>query len=136
MHIKWGALLMIFFLCQLSFAETCLDTKNVKNNKLSGWKIIDSEDGLPLSAKRADQFRQDIEAFVLAEWMQDKNNTVHCYYRNKDGYDMEAFLTKENFMPNNMQQFWYQVSGSMQCAAGAAKCEFKSIEKVSTLAKR
>jgi hypothetical protein len=115
-------------LCQVSFAETCPSISDIKGNSLNAWKAYDSDDGKPLSAAREAQFKKIVEQFTLAEWVRDKKKnsaSIHCYYSDKTGSSLEAYLAKNNFHPKLSQNnFWYQVSGSMHCAAGKEKCEF------------
>lgn len=119
----------LVILCHTAFAETCPTVKDIKNNALIGWKAYDSDDGTPLSSAREASFKKDIEEFTLAEWANDKNknNTVHCYYRDKSGSHLEAYFAKDNFKPKvAANSFWYKVSGFMHCAAEMEKCQFES----------
>lgn len=135
--LKLISILTFFAMTQLCLAETCPSVQDIKQNNMKGWKIFDSEEGIPLSERREADFRNHIVAFAMAEWVKsNKNGIIHCYYKNKDGSDMEAFLTKDNFIPSNAQNLWYQVSGSWQCAASALKCEFKSLNREPHLARR
>lgn len=114
---------------QTCLAETCPRVIDVKNNNLSGWKAFDSDDGSPLSAARETQFKKMVEQFALAEWKNGKNKltSIHCYYRDKTGSSLEAYLAKDNFSPSNKpKSFWYKVSGFMHCAAGTDKCQFET----------
>lgn len=116
-----------FLLCQTSFAERCPSVSEIKNNKLQGWKVFDSDDGKPLAAARETQFRQIVEQFALAEWTNNKKQlgSIHCYYRDKTGSSLEAYLAKDNFHPQlDSKNFWYEVSGYMHCAASMENCEF------------
>jgi len=120
-----AALLM---LCQAGFSLTCPSVASLKQNSLSGWKAYDSDDGTPLTLKRETQFKQNAKEFALAEWKwsgtDKKTGTIHCYYRDNTGSDLEAYLAKGNYSPENSKDYWYSVSGSMHCAAGMEKCEF------------
>lgn len=137
MDKKIIAIALLMLCWQVSFADTCPSVKDIKNNALKGWKIYDSEEGTPLSPKRESQFKKEVDGFILAEWMQEeKIGMIHCYYRNKDGSDMEAFLAKPNFKPDNSKKIWYEVSGAMQCAAGPGKCIFKDDTMDHQFAKR
>ena len=72
------------------------------------------------------QFTNHIDQFSLAEWMQSgpQKGAIHCYYSDKNGSVIEAYLAKDNFAPQNTNHAWYQVSGSMHCAAGMDACLF------------
>lgn len=116
----------LLFTCHSALAENCPTVAAIKSNALSGWKILDSDEGTPLTAKRQAQYIKSIKEFALAEWTNHGKNvgTIHCYYRDNNGAELEAYLTKDNFIPTNSKNYWYQVSGSMNCAAGSDKCAF------------
>jgi hypothetical protein len=116
----------LFLLSQLSFAQRCPSINDIKKQALHGWQIYDSEDNKPLSPIRTAQFFRDTDQFILAEWVEQSKKTgnIHCFYRDKEGSNLEAYLMKKNFMPENTQKVWYQVTGSLQCAAGEEKCAF------------
>lgn len=137
---KLIVILGMLLFCPLVAAETCPSVDAIKKNThLQGWKAFDSEDGTPLSAKREAQFKKNIEQFVLAEWVNrdSRLGTIHCYYRDNTGSDLEAYLAKNNFMPQDSKKYWYQVTGSLQCAAGMDECHFKkNILPQTKLAKR
>lgn len=116
-------------LSSASFADRCPSVNDIKHNALNGWKPYDSDDGKPLSIARETRFKKMVEEFALAEWATDHKlpGTIHCYYRDKTGSNLEAYLAKENFNPKmNLHNFWYKVSGFMHCAAGMEKCEFEN----------
>jgi hypothetical protein len=122
------ALSCIFF-CLNGFAETCPSVQDIKNQKLpAGWAAYDSEDGTPLPPNRLAQLAAHIEQFALAEWPTNKKvaNSIHCYYRDAHGSDLEAYFAKDNFKPDNTKHAWYSVSGFMHCAADPDKCSFNS----------
>ena len=120
--------LLIF--CQTSFAEKCPSVKDIKNHHASAWKAYDSDDGTPLPAKREAEFRKSAQEFALAEWTSadKKTGSIHCYYRDNNGSDLEAYLAKSHFSLNNHKNYWYTVSGHMHCAAGMDKCEFNLLK--------
>ncbi len=137
---------LIFFICLMSinlisFAETCPNIAAIKHQTLKGWVAYDSEEGTVLSSKRAAQFNRLVEKFVLAEWKMNpvnKDGAIHCYYLDKTGSNLEAYLAKDHFEPvKNNKNYWYQVSGFTQCAAGKSKCAFrKSISADPQLARK
>lgn len=112
----------------ICFAETCPSVQTIKSNALKGWVVFDSEDGKPLSSERLAQFKELVEQFALAEWssIDSKTGAIHCFYRDKEGSALEAYLAKEHFSPINSKNLWYEVSGAHQCAAGMKECEFKA----------
>lgn len=120
--------LSMLFLCQLSFANTCPSVHDIQTNAIKGWKILDTDDGTPLSAQRNAEFKKSVEQFALVEWSNDgqKRGLIHCFYRDKNGSDLEAYLENENLTPMASNNFWYSVSGSMHCAAGPDKCQFQN----------
>jgi hypothetical protein len=120
--------------CQASFADSCPSVTAIKNNTLGGWKMYDSDDGAPLSAKRIALFQKNAEQFVLAEWAQQKNGMIHCYYRDHNGANLEAYLAKDHLMPVKSHTYWYQVSGYMHCAANSEQCAFQ--QQVQQLARK
>ena len=126
MHRKIFLLISLIIFSSVGFAETCPQIKDIKSSTATGWKVYDSEDGTLLSAKRAAQFKKQITQFSLAEWTSEPNpnGAIHCYYRDQNGSDLDAYLAKKNFSPENATKIWYQVSGAMQCAAGVEKCIF------------
>ena len=124
---KISLFLCLVLLCQISAAENCPSISDVKNGALTGWKVYDSEDNTPLSPTRTTNFKKHAEQFALAEWANGngkKSNSIHCYYRDHTGSDLEAYLAKKNFIPNNTKNYWYEVSGALHCAAGTTECEF------------
>lgn len=131
--------IFLAFFCQLVLAETCPSVADIKNNKVNDWKAFDSDDGIPLSVNRAAAFKKHAQEFALAEWVKNGSNKsfIRCYYRDNAGSDLEAYLAKESFTPKKTKSYWYEVSGSMQCAAGMQDCEFeKEILMKTQLAKK
>jgi hypothetical protein len=130
--------IMLTFLCQLTFANTCPSIKDIKNDTLAGWKAYDSDEGTPLSSARVSAFKKNVQQFALAEWVNggSKHGAIHCYYRDNNGSDLEAYLSKDHFTPRNEKNYWYEVSGFMQCAAGKERCEFEGRMMQQQLAKK
>lgn len=118
---------LVLFLSQTCFAETCPDVNSVKKNHLSGWTVHDSDDGKILTATRIALYKKNIEQFTLAEWVNKgkQKGSIRCYYSDNNGSGLEAYLTKDSFQPTNSKNYWYQVSGSMHCAAGMRECVFQ-----------
>lgn len=129
--------LIAFCSMQLAFADTCPTVTDIKTHKAIGWKAYDSESGKPLSKKRATNFIASINQFTLAEWSNhgEKKTFIRCFYRDLDGSDQEAYLTKDNLVPEQSKK-WYRVSGAMQCAAGSTMCKFAHIKDQPRLAKK
>lgn len=118
-------LVLLGLLAQASFAATCPTVNTLKSNQATGWLAYDSDDGHLLTEKRDQQIRHTISEFALAEWSQ-KRQSIHCYYRDKNGSDLDVYFAKSHFTPANANHYWYSVSGYLQCAAGADRCEFNS----------
>jgi hypothetical protein len=115
-------------LSPICLADTCPSVADIKKDAIAGWRAYDSDDGVPLSADREKQYKKAIQEFVLAEWASEPNhtNTIHCYYRDQNGSSLEAYLSKENVtLTKRTKSYWYQVSGSMHCAAGMDQCKFE-----------
>lgn len=126
MNRKFITALILCVFSHISFADTCPSITEVKKNLLIGWNAYDSDDGTPLASRRKAAFIKDIEEFALAEWAErdHKKGAIHCYYKDHTGSALEAYLAKDNFIPNSTNKYWYQVSGAKQCAAGMDKCKF------------
>ena len=129
--------LALITLSNIAYAEICPTVNEIKTQKLAGWKAYDSDDGTPLSKKRTQAFIKAADQFILAEWSKrgKQGTAIHCFYRDVNGSDLEAYLTKNNLIPEN-NKTWYQVSGAMQCAAGNDMCKFAGIANQPQLAKR
>lgn len=112
-------------LSSAALADICPSVKSVKNGTATGWTAYDSDDDKPLSKLRTAKFRQNISRFSIAEWADNKHKgTIHCYYSNNDGSTLEAYFAHDHLKPNTKSRYWYQVTGMLQCAAGADKCDF------------
>ncbi|GEM_PF-1437948 len=118
---------ILLWLPAISAADMCPSVKDIQQNRLRGWVMYDTDDGTQLSKQRVAQFKKLATQFVLAEWVDEnqQNGTMHCYYRDKEGSELSAYLAKDNFIPENGKSVWYQVSGSVHCAAGADQCVFQ-----------
>lgn len=128
------SLLSLSLVCQLAYADTCPSVTAIKQRTTLGWGIYDADDGTRLPPKREADFRNKVEKFIMAEWpnKNNKQGTIHCYYRDHDGSDLEAYLSKNNFVPQNAYKYWYKVTGFLQCAAEESKCQFKQIKMAVT----
>jgi hypothetical protein len=113
--------------CHLAFADTCPSVKDLKAGTTHGFQAYDSDDDTLLAKERLAQFINNAEQFILAEWQDTKDHegAVHCYYRDINGSQMDAYLKKSNLVPANPHKRWYEVSGSMHCAADMESCLFK-----------
>lgn len=124
-------------LMPIAFAETCPSVATIKSQHLAGWQAHDSDSGKPLDKRRSADFVKSAEQFILAEWSthSSKGSSIHCFYRDVNGSDLEAYLTKENLVPQNDKQ-WYRVSGAMHCAAGNNMCKFAQLKEQPRLARK
>ena len=115
--------------CTALSAEQCPSVSAIKHLSLRGqWKAYDSDTGVALSQKRLNDVLQAVDQFALAEWVATKNDagTIHCYYRDKHGSNLEAYFSTDHYHPQNLNKNWYQVTGYMHCAAGMEKCLFQN----------
>lgn len=110
-----------------AFAENCPTIGMIKHDMMNKWQAFDSDDNKALSQKRLAQFKRNVEQFTLAEWQSKDtlHSAMHCYYRDKNGSQLDAYLAKDDLIPANNKQLWYQVSGATHCAAGMEKCMFQ-----------
>jgi len=118
--------MIAFFSLQIAYSQACPDVSEIKLNHLIGWKLLDSDDDKLLSDKRQTTFRKDVDAFAMAEWSTDQTGKIRCFYRDKNGSSLEAYLTKDHFVLTQANQYWYDVSGAKECAAGSNKCGFQN----------
>jgi hypothetical protein len=117
----------VAILCQFAHAETCPSVNDIQHELLADWAAYDSDDGRPLSTKQTKKLTKSIAQFALAEWTGDEQHgEIHCHYRDIDGSQIEAYLGKKNYFPDNATKRWYQVSGHMHCAAGMDQCIFNN----------
>lgn len=137
MTIRALVAVAVFSLCQFAQAQTCPTVNDIKTKTLVGWKAYDSDDNQLLSEARTTKFKKGVEEFALAEWLQkdSKHGSVHCYYRDKSGSDLEAYFSNDNLIPLKQHSYWYSVTGFMHCAAGMEQCQFKQVNSTSQLAK-
>lgn len=131
MNKKIAWLLTSLFVWQIAYADTCPSMKTIKSSPLLTWKAFDSDDQKPLTAAQTTTFINSIDQFSLAEWVKQgpQTGTIHCYYSDRNGSVLEAYLAKASYMPVNTKHFWYEVSGSMHCAAGMDNCLFNVASK-------
>lgn len=117
--------LLLTFSSSVIFAESCPSVAAIKAGQAKSWKAYDSDDGQRLSSQGESAFIKHAEAFVLAEWTKSKQGSaIHCYYRNKTGGTIEAYLAKNNFEPVK-HHAWYEVTGAMHCAQSSDQCKFQ-----------
>lgn len=112
-------------------AENCPSVQDLQTNHTARWKAYDSDNDKPLSTARAEKLKHAVAHFAMAEWSNTKNkSTIHCYYNDQHGSAMEAYFAKDSTSPIKSSKYWYPVTGMMQCAAGAEKCQFQSLPGV------
>jgi hypothetical protein len=109
MNKKMTAILILSLCSSMGYADICPSVAEIKQHSMHGWKIYDSEENTLLSAQRLEKFKAHIKTFALAEWGYQNNKTraIHCYYLDKDGSTMEAFVAKDNFSPDRSPIYWY-----------------------------
>lgn len=137
MKLKFFLIFAVFGLNSFLWAASCPTIQDIKKNHLSNWKAYDSDDNTPLSPERLHRFKQLAYQFALAEWnhKSSPNNRIHCYYHDANGSELGVYLEKSNFVPENSQGVWYQVTGLMHCAASINQCLFQPKTLTSPLAK-
>ena len=120
-----------YFLSVTTFAATCPSVHELTVKKESHWLAYDSDSGQRLTPTREAKLKHDINKFALAEWANTNDKSViHCYYNNAHGSSMEAYFAKESVLPLKSSKYWYKVTGMMQCAAGADKCQFQALPEM------
>lgn len=122
-HKILAGMLTLSFI-SVSFAETCPSVTDIKKHSTRGWTAYDSETEIALSVSQLNHFRHQAAKFVLAEWSK-KNDTIHCYYSNASGSEIQAYFAKNSLTPEKTRNRWYLVSGHMDCAAGKDECLFR-----------
>lgn len=128
MRARLLLLILVLFLSKVVLADVCPLTKDIQNNHLTGWKLLDSDDDKALSLKRQSSFRKDVDSFAMAEWSTSQKDAgkIRCYYRDKNGSSLDAYVTKDHYSLTG-NKYWYEVSGAKECAAGVERCGFQSI---------
>ena len=110
---------MLLFFFNIGFAEVCPSVKDLKQNNFNGWKAFDRDNGLPLIAVRLKEFKQQLNEFMLAEWMQNApEGSARCYYSGKTSKRyIQAFLAKQRLMPDRAMNHWHKLTPSevMRC---------------------
>jgi beta-xylosidase len=111
----------------LCYANTCPSVQSLKSPSLTQWHIYDSDDNTPLTANRLVDFKKNVSQFILAEWVNNNHGgTIHCYYRDKDGSDLNAYVTNQQLASISSNHWWYKVTGATDCTASANKCRFSN----------
>jgi hypothetical protein len=109
-------------------AETCPSPSDLHHHNLHGWYAFDIDNGTPLSSARLDEYLQNAQQFVLAEWMEDApEGSGHCYYEKTTSYTDygNAFLAKQNLMADNSARQWTpQGIDVMHCKVSVNECRF------------
>lgn len=124
--IKFILFAATVYLSQLTiaYAEHCPRIEDIKTNHALTWEILDSIDHQPLSRHRLAKFKAALTGFMLAELPLNQNGKIRCFYKDKAGSDMEAYLEKSHRNLHTKALPWYQVSGAMQCTATLETCKF------------
>jgi hypothetical protein len=114
-------------LTSLALAETCPSVDAIKHQTWGNqWKMYDTGSNKPVSDAHLAQALKSIDQLSLAEWSETKDHmgTIRCYYRDKHGSSLEAYLANTHYRPDNSQHVWYSVTGHLHCAAGVDQCIF------------
>ena len=109
--------------CGVIFAESCPSLNAIKTNQLAGWKALSDGTDQAITPAQMQAFKASVSQFALAEYDTSANHigSIRCYYRDNTGSNLDTYLSKSN-LALSKGQYWYQVTGSMQCAAGMDKC--------------
>ncbi len=123
-----GRFLIAVFITLFStalIAQTCPSVKDIRNNKIPGWRAYDIY-GTKFTEEQTQQFRGHALEFALAEVIPYNKGTlaIRCLYRDKNGSNLQGYLAKDNIVADNTMNYWYEVSGSKHCAAGVKLCQF------------
>lgn len=128
-------LLEMGLFCTFVYAEVCPPIKAIRSMQLNGWRAYDSDDHTMLGEARLSHFRKSVAEFALAEWS-NKKSVIHCFYRDPSGSNLNIYLAKKNFIPDNTTHHWYKVSHFKQCAVSSERCQFTRISERKYLARR
>jgi hypothetical protein len=126
-------------LTSFALAETCPSVDAIKHQAFgSQWKMYDTGSDKAISDERLAQALKSIDQLSLAEWSETKDHTgiVRCYYRDKHGSHLEAYLANTHYRPDNSRHVWYSVTGHLHCAAGVDQCVFTNTNTKLVEAKR
>ncbi len=117
-----------YFFSVAAFAASCPSVHDLLSKKENHWQAYDSDSGRRLSSIREAKLKHDIIKFAMAEWSNTNDKSaIHCYYNNAHGSSMEAYFAKDSVLPLKTSKYWYKVTGMMQCAAAADKCQFQML---------
>jgi hypothetical protein len=130
--MRFLILILFSLISSLSaYADHCPSVDTLKNNKAASWKAYDSDNNKLLSPQREAKLRKQIAQFAMVEWSNAKDkSSIHCYYKNEQGSNMEAYFARDSASPIKSSKYWYPVTGMMQCAAGADKCAFQTLPEM------
>ncbi len=121
--------LSIALLCLTSFqvyaTTTCPSVAELKNHQLNGWVAYNSDSGEELPLSQIKIFEKETSQFLMAEWAEGApEGTSHCYYSDKRGEYMNAFLAQHDHYPNLQTGNWRNESGFLRCHADTKQCTF------------
>ncbi|MFZ2315231.1 MAG: hypothetical protein WAW86_06200 [Gammaproteobacteria bacterium] len=121
--------LTLVLLCAASFQSvamtTCPSISELRNNQLQGWTAYNSDSGEELPTSLVEQFEKRAAQFLMAEWADEApEGTSHCYYGDKNGEYMDAFLAKHDYYADTSVPAWKNESGFLRCHADAKQCPF------------
>lgn len=116
-------LLMALLAPLTCLADSCPSVAMIKQQTLTGWVMLDRDSNQPVKTLDHKRFIHDADKFALVEW---KNQHIRCFYHDKAGSVLEAYILKPHAKFAPMQKnFWYQSTGYLACAASLDKCAFK-----------
>ena len=107
-----------------TLAETCPSISQLKENNFHGWEPYNSDSGEPLFPQQLTDFKKDVRQFLMAEWAEGApEGESHCYYGDKNGNYMDAFLARHGFHDAPSAN-WHNDGGFMRCKGEAGNCVF------------
>lgn len=118
-------------LANVSFAETCPTTMEIKSGIFRGWQPFNVDSGEPITnPKEIKQFQKNVVSFNLAEWMPDApEGPSHCYYNKKEenqSFSPDIYLVKTTSAPKEGDENWQPASlDNRNCTVGVHLCRFQ-----------
>lgn len=119
------AFIILIFNVSLAYAETCPSTTDIKAGYFRGWRVLSSDNGMPLTPSGVEKFKQKVTDFVMAEYAEEApEGEDHCYYRTEKSSCAEGYLAKDGLKPQMQSGLWYKDSIFIRCHNSIASCIF------------
>jgi hypothetical protein len=115
---------------QNSLAETCPTIQEIKHDQFHGWQALNIDSANPISAKQLNTFKNNVQYFALAEWMEDApEGSGHCYYHGHDIHSADylgVFLAKANLTAAAGYDWQSKDPYVKHCNTGIDACVFQT----------